>query len=88
MKRNIYIVITHSKSPVKSDPEKTNIAETCEFVDRIKNEHIKSATVILNYTERTIEKNREKQGTFNDFLRYVNEKYPDQMAELRERFNA
>lgn len=83
--KKIFIVITHSRQ--KKDGE-TQVVEQCEFVDQLRKRDHSNATVIIDYINEKIIKNREKNGTYNDFIWYVHKNYPQQMGELAREFKS
>lgn len=84
MAKGIYIVITHSARPSKSQESKWEVHESCEFVDRIKDRHNTSATAIIDYLNKKVIKDRSGEGTYDDFIAYAEKSYPEQMASLKE----
>lgn len=78
--KRVYIVMTHTKQPQPDGT--TKVIEKCEFVDSLKNRHYSSATVILDFLEEKIIKNRENTGTYAQYNWYLHQNYPQQMGEL------
>jgi len=83
--KNVFIIITHSTQPTD---EKTQVTEKCEFVDQIKDRHNTQATVILDYLNETIVKNRDNTGSYNEYVWYVTKNYPQQMGELAKEYKS
>lgn len=81
--KKIFIVISHAKQMVDG---KSQMTEQCEFIDQIRNRDHSNASVILDYKNETIVKNREKTGSYNDFVWYLHKNYPQQMAELAREY--
>lgn len=86
MNKNVYIVLTHTKSLVRGSTTKWEVIEKCEFVDNVKRRHAERASVILDYTNSTIVKDRDGTGVFDEFMTYVDGAYPQQMQEIRREF--
>jgi len=99
-KSNAYIVLTHTKVPTvggtgsngwKSDPKnkEMQITESVEFLSRLPKKMLTSASVIVDYQNEEIIKNRmsERDGvqtdmTFGDIKSYLESQYPEKMKEL------
>lgn len=81
--KNVYIVIIHSKQMLD---KKEQVMERCEFVDKLTMTHETSATVIIDYLDEKIIKNRDNEGTYKEFLWYLQKNYPQQMTELAEEY--
>lgn len=81
--KKVFIVITHSK---QTKDGKSQVVEQCEFVDRLRNRDHNTASVILDYRNEKILKNRDGTGTFTDFVWYLHKNYPQQMAELASEY--
>lgn len=79
-----YIVITHLYHPISSGPEKgkVKVNEQIDFVDRLKNRHLDSATAIIDFPNAKMVKNRATEATFENYMGYLEEKYPDQMKKF------
>lgn len=88
MSKNVFIVLTHSYSPSRSEPGKWEVSENCEFVSILKNRHFDRASLILDIRKERIVKSRETDGTYQQFLSYVTENYPDHMSELNSKYFA
>lgn len=85
MKLKIYIVITHSANPATGKNKgKWEVTENCEFVDRIKARHTESASVILDYVNKKIVKDRNRSGSYDDYYQYVETNYPEKLKELNK----
>lgn len=82
-KGNVFIVMVHHNIR-NNKTKKMEVHEKIEFVDDLKTRHITSATVILDYLNRKIVKNRGDTGTYEEFEAYVTNACPKQMAELEE----
>lgn len=86
--RNTYIVITHSFTPNKSENKKPDegnwlVNESCEFVDEIKNRMTTDATVILDYTNKKVIKNRTESTDYHTIYDYIAGRYPDKIKQLK-----
>jgi hypothetical protein len=85
--KNIYIVITHIQQP-PNDEGKVGVSERCEFVDNLKNRHRSTASVILDYLNEKVVKNRSEEGSYPEFVKYLEKNYPQQMGELKKEFKS
>jgi hypothetical protein len=82
--KNVFIIITHAR---QTKDGKENVVERCEFVDQIKNRHNTEATVILDFINKKIVKNRDGgDAKYQDFVWYLNKNYSKQMKQLDESF--
>lgn len=91
-KQKVFIVLTHirtmNKNPKTSSEDsgpprpKMEIQERCEFVDEVKKRHTVEATLIIDYINQKIVKDRSNFGRYEDFDAYLRNKYSDQMKEL------
>ncbi len=81
--KKIFIVVTHAK--VTKD-RKTQTQEKCEFVDQLKSRHEVEATLIIDYLNEKIVKDRSGTGTYQDFIWYLHRNYPNQMGELAKEY--
>jgi len=84
MRKGYYIVLTHSYTPMQNDPSKMNCTEKCEFVDDIKNRHLKNATAILDFGRREMVKNRVRESTFDQYLQHVEKTHPNEYGEFKD----
>lgn len=87
MAKKAYIVITHRFTPnpdSKSKDDAWNVNETCEFVDELKNRMKSEATVILDYKEKRLNKNRLDHGDYETFLYHVKERYEEQFEQFKK----
>ena len=57
-------------------------------MDQLKKRHDTEATVILDYLDECIVKNRGDEGTYDDFIWYVTKNYPEQMQELLKEYKS
>jgi len=85
MIKHIYVVITHSYSPANDN--KWAVTENCEFVSHLKRRHLDQASMIIDIKKEQVVKSRESEGTYSQYLQYVEDNYPDQMSELRIKFS-
>lgn len=81
--KKVFIVITHAKQ-VKDG--KSQVVEQCEFVDRLRNRDHNTASVIIDYKNETILKNRDGKGNYTEFVWYLHKNYPQQMSELANEY--
>ena len=84
MVKHIFVVITHSYSPAEGD--KWAVTENCEFVSHLKRRHLDQASMIIDLKKAQVVKSRESEGTYSQYLQYVEDNYPEQMTELRQKF--
>jgi len=77
--KNAFIIVTHRKVTEKGIAK---VAETCEFIDKIRNADYSSATVILDYMNDKVVKSRYDNTSYADLIAYIREHYPSKMEEL------
>ena len=79
--KTAFVVLTHRYLPVLEGEHKgkTQVHETCEFVERIKNAQLAEATIIMDSINRKFVKNRanEKGATYDDLESYLMRAYKD-----------
>lgn len=77
MKKNLglFVVLTHTYAPSKEQPGKWAITETCDFVDRIKNNMMESASIILDVANKSFVKCRSAGATFEEIDKHLKETY-------------
>ena len=83
--KDVFLVLIHSKI-IKDGKE--HVVERCEFVDVLKKKHIDTSTVVIDYLNERIVKNRGGEGEYSDFVSYITDNYPDQMGELQEEYKS
>lgn len=81
--RNVFIVLFHNYVTKNGENQ---VVERCEFVDNLTRRHLDSSTVIIDFLEEKVVKNRAKEGEYSDFVQYLNEQYPTQMKELHSEY--
>jgi hypothetical protein len=80
MNKHIYIIITHYHNRIKRE---WVVTETIEFVNKIKTKHLETSAIIADFTDKKlIRKVRDSEQTYEDFDKYVREKYEKHMVEL------
>ncbi len=84
--KGAYIVLTHKYTPVLRGPDKgkTQVHETCEFVDRVRDKHLYEATVIMDVYKRKLLKNRAKEqgAVYEDMEAHMIKGYADKYTEF------
>lgn len=84
--KGAYIVLTHKYTPVLHGPDKgkTQVHETCEFVDRVRDKHLFEATVIMDVMNRKLTKNRAKEqgAVYEDMEAHMIKGYSDKYTEF------
>jgi len=80
--KKIFIVVTHSQV---TENRKARTQEKCEFVDQLKTRHQVGATLIIDYLNEKIVKDRN-EGTYQDYIWYLHRHYPNQMNELANEY--
>ena len=80
--KGVFIILNHLYTP--TDDNKVQQNEQVEFVDRLKNRHYSSATIILDLINKKTIKNRTKGGSFQDIIHYIRESYPEHFQSLLE----
>lgn len=83
--KKVFIILTHYYSPGEEEG-KHNLTEKCEFVDDIKSRHHTGASVILDFMNKKVIKQRQTDYSYYHYLEYVSEKYPKQMEELTREY--
>lgn len=56
--------------------------EVIEFVDKLKDRDVSESTVIVDYVNKKIVKDRTKQVTFDSIIDHANTNYADHMKKL------
>lgn len=87
-KKNVYIVLMHTMSLKPGTTDQWEGIEKCEFVDALKNRHDTCATVILDFTNKTVVKDRTNEYDYDNFFQYVKKTYPEQITELEAELKA
>lgn len=85
--KRVYIVLTHHYVPSKTESDKWEVTEQCEFLTNVKDSHYTSATAIIDYTNNKVIKNRagdSSSESYDALMDHVNKTYPDNMKELNE----
>lgn len=80
----VYIVLTHHYQPAPGG--KWEVEEKCEFVDRLTDTHRTKSSIIIDYRNGSLYKNRggtKSEDAFNLVLESLNDRYPEEMQELR-----
>lgn len=78
--KGIYVVFMHTVT--QNEEGSPVMQETCEFVDRLSNRHMTTATVILELIEGVFVKNRTDNNEFRDYIDYTQIRYPDKFEML------
>lgn len=90
-KEKVFIVVTHKHTPKKGSKtgaaknrgDEWEVAESVEFVNRLRDRHISMSSAIGDYLERKmISGERHGMGDYDKFEAYIRTKYPKQLAEL------
>lgn len=82
-KEKVFIVLSHKHSLKPRSKTEWEVTETVEFVNQVKRKHIQTASAIGDYMEeKMVIGSRVGMGEFSAFMRYVEKKYPKQIAEL------
>lgn len=84
----VYIVLTHHYQPVPGG--KWEVEEKCEFVDRLTDKHRIHSSIIIDYRNGTLYKNRNGSKTDEAYalvLESLLDRYPSEMLELDKALN-
>jgi len=81
-KKGHFAVITHTYTPHKDDPKNYDVFERCEFVDRINDRMINTATVIIDFETNDFVKNRVNTSTVDMFVSHIEKTYPAEWKEF------
>ena len=84
-KEKVFIILTHHRMP-HADPGKQTLTEKAEFVNAIKPRHFVSATVILDYINKTVVKQRQSEYSYGHYIEHIKKTYPQQMYELSQEY--
>lgn len=80
--KKVFIVLNHSYTPDESAHGGVKIHEQCEFVSQLKSRHYDSASVILDYVNEKVVKDRSSTYNYSKFYDYVVKKYPKETTQL------
>jgi hypothetical protein len=84
--KDTFVVLTHHYQKSKTQPGKVEVHETCNLVDRVKDNLTISATCIINVTQKTVVKNRAG-GTgdedYQNLVDYLVITYPEQFKAIK-----
>lgn len=84
--KGLFIVITHTRSvnpDSRSSEDAFLITEKCDFVDKLTSGMLASATVALNYTNKTVVKNRDNDSSFNTLMLIIESKYKKELEDFK-----
>lgn len=96
-KETVYIVLSQKHQlkagshPGRGDKDVRDweVAEKIEFVNQLRNRHLTTGAAIADYTNRKIVAGSHRGVTsYEQFDKYVREKYSSQMAELDSAYKA
>ena len=80
--KGIFIILSYLYTPTSDKKVQQN--ENVEFVDRLKNRHYNSATVILDMINKKFIKNRTENKSFLSIVEHVRKGYPKEFQSLLE----
>lgn len=99
MSLSAFIILVHHRVPVSAShpgshfwknggkkSKKMTVTEDVHFVSKIKNSMYDSATLIVDFANEKMIKNRYRSTgiDYNQIVEYLDGKYPDRMEELRK----
>lgn len=82
--KGYFVALTHIYVPVPSDPTRKQVEERCEFVTKITNTMITSATVILDAENRKFVKNRVGYATYEQFESHIEKTHPEKWKKFND----
>jgi hypothetical protein len=83
--KDTFVVLTHTYIKSRTQPGKLEVHETCNLVDRVKDDLTISATCIINVTQKQVVKNRTGGKSDQDYANlvdYLVKTYPDQFKAI------
>lgn len=83
--KDTFVVLTHNYIKSNTQPGKVEVHETCNLVDRVKDDLTISATCIINVTQKQVVKNRTGGKSDQDYANlvdYLVKTYPDQFKAI------
>jgi flagellar basal body rod protein FlgB len=89
--KGLFIVLTHTYVPEpastrnlskQNNKQNYQVEEKCEFVTRINNRMISSATVIMDAENRKFVKNRVDYATYDQFESHVSKTHPERWTQF------
>lgn len=84
MRKGVYVVVTHRYTPADSKDHQWQANEECYFVDRVKNNMLNSATIILDMKNETVVKCRMPDLDFEKCVNYLKSSYAEKFHELEK----
>jgi hypothetical protein len=82
-KENVFIVLSHKHSLKKGSFNEWEVAETVEFVNKLKNRHYQTSSAIGDYiNRRMVTGDKVGMGIYEGFESYIQNKYSRQMEQL------
>lgn len=87
--RKGYIVLIHKYTPKKQSTKgEWEVLEECEFVDKLRDRHLTTATAIINTTDKVLDKNRVPHADYNSYIEHITKTYPDRYKSFLEEASA
>ena len=87
-KQNVFIVLSHKHS-LKPRTKEWETSEQIEFVSQLRNKHISMSTAIADFVnKKMLSGTRYGITSYNDFVEYIEKKYPKQLAELQSKYGS
>jgi hypothetical protein len=83
-KKKFFIVLKHIYTPSKTNPGRHEALEKCEFVTRVTNQHLSSATVIIDVVNDKFVKNRVENSTLDQFMSHIKKQHPHEWEKFNE----
>ena len=81
-KEKYFIVLTHTYTPMPGQKNRHEVQEKCEFVTRVSNSHLSSATVVIDVVNKSFVKNRIKDSTYEQFESHISKQHPREWEEF------
>jgi len=85
-KEKVFIVTTHYRKTSKHQPGVWESHERVEFLNRVKNNQLTTATVVIDYLDERVIIGSVKGIKFDEYIQYLTKTYPKQMEELRKAY--
>lgn len=80
--KGYFVALTHFYVPMPNDSSKKQVEERCEFVTKITNRMINSATVILDAENKKFVKNRVGYATYDQFESHISKTHPEKWTKF------
>jgi len=85
-KEKVFIVTTHYKKPKKNLPGMWESREKVEFLNRVRANQLRIASVVIDYLDEKVVVGSVKGVKYDEYINYLHLTYPKQMDELKKAY--